>query len=109
MTTRRKYILTGITAVLMCIAVIFFSKSSHKGQVYLQTQTFKTADGWGYSIMAGNKVFIRQENIPAIAGKHSFTSEAEAARVGDLVRQRIGANQQPAITIQDLEKLGIKY
>ena len=109
MTTKTQYSLIGIAALLVCFAVIFFTKSAHEGKLYIHTVTFKTAEGWGYNIMTDDKVYIKQEYIPAIVGKHSFSSEEDAAKVGNLVVERISSNQQPTITVKDLSDLGIKY
>lgn len=110
MTIKKKYYLIGITALLICSAVIFFSRppgDPHKGKIYLHAVPFQTASGWGYTVMAGEKIYIKQEFIPAISGKHYFQSEADAARVGNLVVKRVGSNQQPTITLGDLTDLGI--
>jgi hypothetical protein len=109
MTTKTKYFLAGIAALLVSFAVIFFNHAAHEGKLYIHTVTFKTADGWGYNIMTDDRVYIKQEYIPAIVGKHSFKSEEDAAKVGNLVVNRISSNQQPTITIKDLSDLGIRY
>jgi Domain of unknown function (DUF4907) len=109
MTTKKKYSLIGIAALLIGFAVIFFTRSGHERKLYIHTVTFKNEEGWGYSIMANERVYIKQDYIPAIVGKHSFSSEQDAAKVGDLMVKRISTNQQPTITAKDLSDLGIKY
>ncbi len=110
MTIKTKYSLIGITALLISFAVIFFSRpkgDSHEGKIYLHAVPFQTASGWGYSVLAGEKIYIKQEFIPAISGKHYFQTEADAAKVGNLVVKRVSSNLQPTITPQDLTDLGI--
>jgi hypothetical protein len=108
MTTRNKYNLIGITALLISIAVIFFIRQkNHEGKVFLHAQPIQSSYGWGYNILAGEKVFISQEYIPGIPGKKGFKSADDALRVGNLVIKRISSNQMPMITQRDLDSLGL--
>ena len=70
-------------------------------------QTFKTADGWGYSILVNNHTFIRQSMIPVIAGQKSFAKEADAKMIGDLVVSKLKSHQKPTIHLEELQQLGI--
>lgn len=78
-----------------------------KGMVPIDGSTFKTANGWGYSITVDNKLFIKQDKIPAIQGNKSFATEEDAAKVAELVIKKIAKNENPAVTIQELKQLGI--
>jgi hypothetical protein len=94
--------------VLLCLAVVFYvRRGKHEGRVYVYAVPVKTKYGWGYNIMAGEKIFIKQEFIPAISGKLGFKSADDALRTGNLVVKRICANQSRAITPGDLDSLGI--
>ena len=102
-----------ITVLLICSAVIFFvrhersGKRDHEGQVFLKAVPVQTAYGWGYNIMADNKIYIHQDFIPAAAGKQRFKTREDALRVANRVMEKISANQLPVITMKDLEELGI--
>ena len=45
--------------------------------------------------------------MPAVPGKRGFKSEADALMVGKLVVKKITSNQQPTITIRELDSLGV--
>jgi hypothetical protein len=108
MITRGKYFFYGITALLLCSAVIFFTKwESHSGKVFIHAEPVKTSYGWGYNIYAGKRMYIKQEFIPAIQGYHGFASAADAMSVANLVITKISSNQPPTVTIPELDSLGV--
>jgi hypothetical protein len=108
MTIRNTYSLIGITALLIGLAVIFFSRqNSHEGKIFLQAVPVQTDSGWGYQILAGDRVYIKQEYIPGLPGRQGFKSSADAMRVGSLVVKKITSNQLPTITEKELDSLGI--
>src|SRR5450432_1369399 len=66
MTTSKKYLIITVTA-LLCTAVIFFNRhKSHFGQTFVHAVPVQTAYVWGYNVLAGEKIYIQQEFIPAI-------------------------------------------
>lgn len=69
--------------------------------------TYKTNAGWGYCITVDNKIYINQSTIPDVDGYKSFVTEADAAKVADLVLNKIKTHQRPSIFKAELEKLGI--
>jgi hypothetical protein len=108
MTIRNKYSLIGITALLICFAVIFFSRRKvHGGNIYVHAEAVQTVYGWGYNVLADEKIYIKQEFIPAVPGKQGFKSADDALRVGNLVVKKISSNLPPSITIGELDSLGI--
>lgn len=109
MTIRRKYSYFLGAAVLIIFAVgIYLSRQANKNEkVFVQAQAIQTSLGWGYNITVAGKVYIHQEFIPAIPGKHGFKSKEDALAVGKRVIEKIASNQLPTITTQDLKELGI--
>ena len=108
MTIRNKFSLIGITALLVCIAVIFFSREkSQNKKVLLHAEAVQNSYGWGYNILANDKVYIKQEFIPALSGRNGFQSSDDALKVANLVIQRIRSNQPFAISTGDLDSLGV--
>ena len=83
------------------------TKVNHKNQVKLMVETFKTTDGWGYSILADDSIYIKQSIIPAVQGLHAFASETDAFNVGNLIIKKIKSHQKPTIYIADLKELNI--
>jgi len=78
-----------------------------KGMVPINGSTFKTDNGWGYTITVDNKIFIKQPEIPAIEGNKGFATEEDAAKVAELVIHKIAKNENPAVSKEELKKLGI--
>ena len=108
MTTKKKYSFIGIAALLISIAVIFFSrKNDQEGKVFLHAVAIQTPNGWGYNILTDQKIYIKQEYMPGISGKQGFKTADDALLVGNLVVKRISANQMPMITRNDLDSLGL--
>jgi hypothetical protein len=108
MTIRNKYSLIGITALLICFAVIFFNRqNNHVGQKFLHAIPVQTAYGWGYNILADDKIFIKQEYMPGVPGKQGFKSADDALLVASLVIKKISSNQLPTITSGELDSLGL--
>lgn len=105
---RNTFSLIGITALLICVAVIFFSRrDSRENKVLLKAVALQTTYGWGYHILANDKVYINQEFMPAVPGIKGFKSADDALLVGNLVIKRISSNQSFSISIRDLDSLGV--
>lgn len=71
--------------------------------------TFQTHAGWGYSVNVGAHAYIYQDFIPAIPGRNPFHSKEDAERVGNRVAEKLRKRQVPAISKEELEKMGIEF
>ena len=97
---------------LLFAGVLFFGcqqKEKHPPKIFVQLETFQTETGWGYQLKKDEKIYIRQENIPAIHGNQSFETKDDAEKVGRLVLHKLRSKQRPAITINELDSLKINY
>lgn len=65
------------------------------------------ASGWGYDILVDHKIFIHQEDIPAVAGKKGFLTKEDAMKTAGLVVEKLVKGKQPSITKDDLTALKI--
>lgn len=72
-----------------------------------ETTTFRTENGWGYSISKSKKIYIKQSTIPAVGGMKNFKSEEDALKVGQLVAEKMAKNDSPTITENELKLLNI--
>jgi hypothetical protein len=79
--------------------------NSAPGKVTVEVFRTDSIKGWGYEIVNGNKVFIHQEYIPALEGKIPFASKEDALKIGNRVREKILANQSPAMTREEIYTL----
>jgi len=112
MTIKKKYsrfIVAGILVVVTIFVIYYFRRNENEDKVFLQTQAIQTNLGWGYNITANGKIYIHQEFIPAIAGKHGFSTKEDAMKVGQRVIEKISSNQLPTISIQDLNELNVLH
>jgi len=69
-----------------------------------RVQTFKTQDGWAYSIFLGKKEFIRQLYIPCIQGQIPFETDTQAMKAGMLVLNKLKNHEVPALNLKELEE-----
>ena len=109
--------LLTVLLFLITIAVLGACKSNtsaddvaamaKKGMVPVNGYTFKTDNGWGYTITVNNKVFIKQSMIPAVEGNKGFSTQEDAAKVGQLIIDKLANHESPAVKKEDLQKLGI--
>jgi hypothetical protein len=72
-----------------------------------RVKAVKLEHGWGFSIVKRDKVFINQQFIPLISGKHPFPSRRTAVRTGKLLIKRINEGHIPPISKKDLNRIGI--
>jgi Domain of unknown function (DUF4907) len=66
-------------------------------------------EGYGYDIIVDGKLYIHQPHIPAVSGNHSFKTDADAKKAGELAAYKIRNKiMPPSITVEELDSLGIK-
>jgi hypothetical protein len=67
--------------------------------------------GFGYRIIIQNKMFISQDNIPAINQNLPFKTSEEAALVGQLVLQKLQKHPDrfPDVSLYELDSLNISH
>lgn len=92
--------------LIKIIVVLLFLVSCQKPAEF-EVKSFKTNDGWGYTIGIHEKTIIKQSVIPTVSEKRSFKSEADALKVGNWVVERIKQNLSPTVTQKDLILLEI--
>lgn len=83
------------------------AEMAKKGMVPVNASIFKTDKGWGYSIIIDNKLFIRQDIIPAVEGNQGFATKEDATKVAELVLNKMKNKEKPIVKKEDLKQLGI--
>jgi|WetSurMetagenome_2_1015567.scaffolds.fasta_scaffold139925_2 hypothetical protein len=84
------------------------SLRDRKQVVAYSVETFKAKNnGWGYNILAGEKIIIKQDIIPGIQKNTPFHSESDAKKVGLFVLEKVKKHQHPAVKIQELDSLKV--
>lgn len=96
--------------LLFPVALGFFIVRKHQHAIRNHTVSLKpirSGAGWGYEIYTGGTLFIRQENIPAIAGNKAFISEKEAMVTARLVIKKMHGRDLPFLSVHELDSLHI--
>lgn len=107
---------TLVPFVFLFVLILAFSCSQpadkdnnkkRKASEIISVQPFRidSLKGWGYEIVLGNKVYIHQENIPALEGNRVFTSREDAMKTGNLVREKMIANKPPTLSKEEVISL----
>jgi hypothetical protein len=78
-----------------------------KDHVFVHARPIETSLGWGYEIVVSDTVFIHQEFIPAIQGRHGFRSKDDAMKVALKIINNMKRGKVEAVTAGDLKELGI--
>ncbi|SEA03273.1 protein of unknown function [Arachidicoccus rhizosphaerae] len=64
---------------------------------------------WGYEIYTGDKLYIKQYNVPGVAGQNGFTSKADAEKIAEMVSHKLKTHQIPSISQQELSEAKVTY
>jgi len=99
----------SITA-LLCITACRQQQThwSPQGYSYVQLTPFESSPGcWGYEIFIDNKLYIRQDCIPVISGRHAFKTKKAALDAGKIVFNKISAGKQPTLTAEELKSINV--
>jgi flagellar basal body-associated protein FliL len=110
--TKQKKIFLFLLAGIILLAaaaysIYYFGYKKKSDHVFVQVRATQNANGWGYEILTDGKVYIKQDFIPAIPGKHSFETKEQALQVGNKVLDKIEHKQLPVITPAELKEMNI--
>jgi hypothetical protein len=110
-TKQKKIFLFSIAGIILLSAaaytIYFFEYKKKSDYVFVQVRATQNTDGWGYEILTDGKVYIKQDFIPAIPGRHSFETKEQALQVGNKVLDKIKHKQTPVITFAELKQMNI--
>jgi hypothetical protein len=94
------------TTAVIIFAVHFRSARTGTRNV-IKLSTFQTSIGWGYKIDINNKTKIYQPFVPVIETHSGFETKLIAENAGRIVLQRLIRNQEPILTLKDLQLAGV--
>ncbi|MBJ2172711.1 DUF4907 domain-containing protein [Aureibaculum sp. A20] len=106
---KKKFFIIGFVILLTTLIVFIVKKNNNfdaSSKLY-SIETFKVDQGWGYNILQQDKLFIKQNYIPAVKGNHPFFTKNDAYKTAKLVIKRLDKNKLPTITIEDLKHLNV--
>ena len=89
------------------MASVFLIIANTKSTDRYTLKTFKVENGWGYTILHKDKVFIKQDVIPGIPDKKPFATKKDAVIVGKLVIEKLKNKKMPSISYKELQVSGV--
>ena len=107
-----KKICIGVSVFFILIIIGFSvktTKSDNDIMLKVESVPIHNASGWGYEILVDHKIFIHQENIPAVAGKKAFLTKEDAMKTAGLAIEKLVKGKLPTITKDDLTALKISF
>ncbi len=69
----------------------------------------ENSTGWSYEIYENDSILIKQEIIPGVSGMQSFETKNDAKKIGKLVLMKLKNQEQPTITLKELEDNNINF
>lgn len=99
-------LLLAFTAAIVLFS-IHFGKKHKKAKTVIQLSTFQTSVGWGYKIDINHKTRIYQPFVPVVETHSGFETKLIAENAGRIVVQKLMRNQQPILTLKDLQLAGV--
>lgn len=113
---KSKIILLSILAFAVVAFLIFSITRKNQNPPHsegfrnISVEAYQTPTGWAYRIFHDRKPVIEQTNIPGISGTKGFTTQEEALKTGELVKQKLGQGIfPPTVTRAELDSLKIQY
>ena len=97
-------------AVVILSAIVSCKQSQEKnGDDKLPIDVIAVGENksWGYEIYVDNKLFIKQNHIPAISGNHQFENREQALIAANLVIAKMKEGKKPVVTEDELKHAGI--
>ena len=104
----KRKVLVVLILVLVAASVFYFVKFD----VFSESNPYKSEiisvdRGFGYQITYNSKLLIKQEYIPEIQLNKTFCTEQDAEKVANLVCEKLYKNENPTITLENLNQLNI--
>jgi hypothetical protein len=106
-------VITLVVCALTVIGILYKNPRKAPENELVETgpvvEIIAVKNGYGYQIIHGTNVMVRQDFIPVIPGRKPFASAREAEKAATLVKNKLVNGQNPAISIAELEALQIIY
>jgi hypothetical protein len=98
---------TVVLAASLLIALLVLIAVSNKKprQSKLEYQVFPVADGWGYEILSGRNILIRQEWVPAIKKNVRFKTRKQAECVARFVMEKLSQGASPTVSVPEIKQI----
>jgi hypothetical protein len=105
----KKHKLVLLVAILFAAGSTIFLLAvkpapSPKGLTY---NCFKTDHGWGYDVLANDRIIIHQPFLPGKSGFNGFSSEKEAGADAQSVIEKIKSGEFSLFNQKQLQRPGV--
>jgi len=103
-------LITLFALPILIYAAYWHHHKNHKKdkQVSFNYSLIKVTDNsWGYEIFNGQRLIIKQVQIPCLPGDQPFKKKADAEKVAKLIVNKLRHNQNPAVSAKELHHLKI--
>ncbi len=108
-----KYVVVFFIIVISVFTITHFisqqDESVKQSNNDITLHVSKQENYWIYEIKRNDKLFIRQEYIPAVSGQQRFKTKNEAESIGEIVLEKLSNKKNPSITIDDLKTNDITF
>ena len=105
---RRTLLFIGLVVILLSGMWWSYYYAEKRNRYCLEVIKLDKDQGYGYTIKQGKQTVIYQPFVPVLSQRKPFKTPDEAAKVGDLVLERLESGQDFSVTEEDLKSLGIK-
>lgn len=97
-----------VFAILTCYMLFqteFGAKTQRSSQIH--SEIIIVEQGYGYHILIGEKLLVKQEFIPGVNGKVAFQTPDDAKKVADLVKNKLINRINPEVSLEEISNLNI--
>jgi hypothetical protein len=100
--------------MILSLSILCYACGYERQQVHPKftcSVTISPNGGWGYRIYRDSIPFIDQQEIPAVPGVSGFKTRDDASKVANLILMKLRSHPSdlPAVTLEDLDSLGVSY
>jgi membrane carboxypeptidase/penicillin-binding protein PbpC len=78
------------------------SPKEKRTEITYSIEVVKENGNWLYKVYRDDLLYIKQEYVPAVYGKQRFASKNDANQVAQLVLNKLGKQELPLITKEEL-------
>lgn len=103
----KQIILLSFIAMNFCFISCQQQQSKENDKLPVDVIAVPVKNGWGYEIYVDNKMYIKQDYIPAVSGIHQFANKEQAFATANLVLAKMKQGKKPFLTVEELKTAGI--
>lgn len=108
--TNKTYIPILFCSALVAVVVsVWIARSAPDPGNRVKPELLHTEKGWGYDILVDGKVVVHQPVMPAHGGGLGFGNRTQALHAAQLVISRMGDNQFPGLSQQEVDSIISTY